>query len=213
MALGFVYILLGQTFSTLASPTHQPQSLKLVLNPYPPSLHLQSQPSPSPSIFDLNPHPPSLRSQALTPHRHRTNEVRVLCLSLSLFLWNQKKFRETHIRFCKVQSSMAFHFHSIFFYNIPMVDLNSLACMWVSHDVNLLDHKDRWGLTLSFGRLCSRWVWTKFKIWSCFYGCMLFWDGRFFYSCDFDLRLCLYWICFDVWWKSLYFQHRILNHL
>ena len=83
MALGFVYILLGQTFSTLASPTHQPPSLKLVLNPYPPSLHLQSQPSPSPSIFDLNPYPPSLRSQALTPHRHRTNEVRVLCLSLS----------------------------------------------------------------------------------------------------------------------------------
>ena len=40
---------------------------------------------------------------------------------------------------------MAFHFHSIFFYNIPMVDLNSLACMWVSHDVNLLGHKDRWG--------------------------------------------------------------------
>ena len=28
---------------------------------------------------------------------------------------------------------------------LPMADLNSLACMWVSHDVNLLGHKDRWG--------------------------------------------------------------------
>ena len=34
--------------------------------------------------------------------------------------------------------------------------------------------------------------------------CMLFWDGRLFYSSDFDLKLCLCWICFDVWWKSLF---------
>ena len=45
-----------------------------------------------------------------------------------------------------------------------MADLISLACMWVSDDVNLLGHKDRWGLSLSFGRLYFWWVRKKFKI-------------------------------------------------
>ena len=67
------------------------------LNPRPSSLHLRSHPHPpSPilslalqaSISNLNPHPypPSLRSQALTPHHHRTGKVHVYSLSLSLIL-------------------------------------------------------------------------------------------------------------------------------
>ena len=81
----FIYYLL-MIFSTLASPTHQPPSLKSSISDHPPSLRSQ----PSPSIFDLkplhlpsasicpisiltlqasisdlkpHPHPPSLRSQ------------------------------------------------------------------------------------------------------------------------------------------------------
>ena len=84
----FIYYLL-LIFSTLASPTHQPPSLKSPISDHPPSLRSQPLPSisdlkplplpsPSPStcpisiltlqamISDLkpHPHPPSLRSQS-----------------------------------------------------------------------------------------------------------------------------------------------------
>ena len=70
-----------------------------------------------------------------------------LSLSLSLSLKSEKAERDLNpiLQGMMADLNSHFHFHSIFFflYNIPMADLNSLACMWVSHDVNLLDHKDR----------------------------------------------------------------------
>ena len=190
----FIYYLL-LIFSTLASPTHQPPSLKSPISDHPLSLRSQPSPSisdlkpsptPSPticpisiltlqaSISDLkpHPHPPSLRSQLslsklrspissltltlhlfdLNPHppspissRHphppslrfqpspsifdlkpSSSPLPSICSIssphtppsshrqrglVSLSLCNQKKLRETQIRFCKVRSSMAFQFH------------------------------------------------------------------------------------------------------
>ena len=169
----FIYYLL-LIFSTLASPTHQPPSLKSPISDHPLSLRsqpspsifdLKPSPSPSPSICPISiltlqasisdlkphPHPPSLRSQLSlsklrspisSPHPHppsfrsqpspsifdlkpSSSPLPSICSIssphtppslhrqrglVSLSLCNQKKLRETQIRFCKVRSSMAFQF-------------------------------------------------------------------------------------------------------
>ena len=77
-------------------------------HPHPPSLRSQ----PSPSIFDLKPSSspsPSICSIS-SPHTPPSLRRQRGLMSLSLSLCNQKKLRETQIRFCKVRSSMAFQF-------------------------------------------------------------------------------------------------------